>query len=258
MALTPFEVRPPWREMVCIVIDVICASSTIVTLLDKGCPRVFTVRAVAEARALAQERGFLIGGERNGLVLPGFDFDNSPFKLQEMDVQGRDAVLTTTNGTRVIKRVETSRAVLIGSFLNAAACCHSALNLACQYSTGIGLACAGTKGRFALDDALCAGCLIETLLQIGKQGNQSLTLSDSAKAAKSLFRAYPDIGSGFLESSSGRRLVEIQRTEDIVSCSMVNVSEIVPILIKSDPYRFEDLSKKSIKRRIDLWPENQA
>lgn len=237
VALTPSEVQPQWMEMVCIVVDVICASSTIVTLIDKGCPRVYAVPAVAEARALARDGNHLIGGERDGLALPGFDFDNSPVLLQEMDVEGRSAVLTTTNGTQVIKRVESSRAVLIGSFLNASACCLGALNLADKYNSGIGVVCAGYNGRFALDDALGAGYLVDTLLHI----RQNVELSDSAITARKLYETYPCIRSGFIQSSSGRRLIEIQREEDIASCSMLNVSKKVPILIECKPPQFENM-----------------
>ncbi|APC08152.1 2-phosphosulfolactate phosphatase [Neomoorella thermoacetica] len=242
VALAPSEVRPTWRELVCIVVDVIRASSTIVTLLDKGCRRVYTVRAVAEARALAREKGWLIGGERNGLTLKGFDFGNSPFELQGVNLHGKKAVLTTTNGTKVIKKVAFSRAVLVGCFLNASACCRMALELTREHGTGIGIVCAGEKGKFVLDDACCAGYLVKTLLHTGKEMGLTLAVSDASRAAHRLFDSYPDIQSCFRESGSGRRLVDIEREEDIASCSRVDVSDAVPVLINSNPCEFTPLN----------------
>lgn len=242
VALAPSEVQHAWGELVCIVVDVLRASSTIVTLLDKGCRSVYTVRSVAEARALAREKGWLIGGERNGLTLRGFNFGNSPFELQEVNLRGKKAVLTTTNGTKVIKKVAFSRAVLVGCFLNASACCGSALELAREHGTGIGIVCAGEKGRFVLDDACCAGYLVKTLLRVGKEIGLNLAVSDAARAAHRLFESYPDIRSCFMESGSGRRLVEIEREEDIASCSRIDVSDAVPVLINSNPCEFTPLT----------------
>lgn len=242
VALAPSGVRPAWRELVCIVVDVLRASSTIVTLLDRGCRSVYTVRSVAEARSLAREKGWLIGGERNGLTLRGFDFGNSPLEVQGVNLRGKDAVLTTTNGTKAIKMVAFSRAVLVGCFLNAAACCRSALEAARQHGAGIGILCAGEKGRFVLDDACCAGYLVKILLHAGKEMGLNPAVSDAARAAERLFDSYPDIRSCFMESGSGRRLVEIDREEDINACSRVDVSGAVPVLINSNPCEFKRLT----------------
>lgn len=77
VALVPDEAQR-WRERVCIVVDVLRASSSIVTLFDRGCRTVIPVGSVAEARRLARQHGYMLVGERNGLAPPGFDFGNSP------------------------------------------------------------------------------------------------------------------------------------------------------------------------------------
>jgi 2-phosphosulfolactate phosphatase len=153
-------------------------------------------------------------------------------------VQGKKTVMTTTNGTRAINKVVLSRNVLIGCFLNAEACCQSALDLAHKHNTGIGIVCAGTKGKFALDDALGAGYLIKTLLRIG---NQDIIVSDAAIAAKRLYEVYPNIEKGFMDSTSGKRLVEINHEQDLTCCSMVNIFHVVPILVKDTPCYFKRL-----------------
>lgn len=242
VALNPSDLGPDWAHMICVVVDVLRASSTIVTLLNKGCPSVYTVSAIAAARALALEKDLLLGGERDGLTVPGFDFGNSPFELQDLNVREQSAVLTTTNGTRVIQKAAISRAVLIGCYLNARACCQRALKLAREYKAGVGIICAGERGKFVLDDALCAGYLVDTLLQIAGSPEPAFTLSDAAHAARKLCEVYPDILSGFRESKSGLRLLEINREEDLVSCGMVNISEAAPALINSNPCLFQCLT----------------
>jgi len=240
VALTPQEVRADWEEKVCIVVDVLRASSTIVMLLAKGCRRVYTVRAVTEARRLARSQGFLIAGERGGLTLSGFDFGNSPCEVEAIDVAGKEVVLTTTNGTRVVQKVAGARAVLAGCFLNAKSCCESALALASQYRSSIGIVCAGEKSRFVLDDALCAGFLVSTILEL-RNFDIPVVISDAARATLQLFNSYPDIVSGFKDSSSGKRLMEIGRLDDLVYCSRVNVTDCVPILVKNSCCWFEKL-----------------
>jgi 2-phosphosulfolactate phosphatase len=240
VALTPQEVRAAWKDKVCIVVDVLRASSTIVMLLAKGCRRVYTVSGVAAARRLARRQGFLLAGERGGVTLPGFDLGNSPSEVEALDVAGKEVVLTTTNGTRVVQRVARARAVLAGCFLNAKSCCERALALASQYRSSIGIVCAGERGRFVLDDALCAGFLVSTILQLGNFDGP-VVISDAARATLQLFNSYPDIVSGFKDSSSGKRLMEIGRLDDLFYCSRVNVTDCVPILVENSWCWFEKL-----------------
>ncbi|MGB4504401.1 MAG: 2-phosphosulfolactate phosphatase [Syntrophaceticus sp.] len=237
-ALAPSDIHSSLLSKICIVVDVLRASSTIVTLLAKGCRKVYTVETICDARSLAQSQGLLLGGERNGLTVKGFDFGNSPFELEKFTPHGRNAVLTTTNGTKAVETVATAPAVLIGSFLNARACCQKALELANKHSTDIGIICAGEKGRFVLDDAYCAGYLVETLHLTITNNETKIRLSDAARAAQKLYQSYPDILSAFNESSSGQCLREIKCTEDLASCSRINTTEVVPLLIESSPCFF--------------------
>ena len=103
--LTPADVQSAELNNICIVVDVLRASSTIVTLLSKGCKRVYTVETISDARSLAQSKGLLLVGERNGIKVDGFDYGNSPFELEGFEPDGREAVLTTTNGTKAVQKV---------------------------------------------------------------------------------------------------------------------------------------------------------
>jgi len=243
--LTPADVQSANLNNICIVVDVLRASSTIVTLLSKGCKGVYTVETITDARCLAQLKGLLLVGERNGIKVDGFDYGNSPFELEEFEPDGRDAVLTTTNGTKAVQKVSAAPEVLIGCFLNARACCERALELSHKHDTDINIVCAGEKGRFVLDDAYCTGYLAEVLVEVAEFNGSKVKLSDAAKAAVKLYHSYPDIRSGFLDSYSGQRLMEINSAEDLAACSKIDITEVVPVLFEKSPCLFIDSERRS-------------
>jgi 2-phosphosulfolactate phosphatase len=232
VALVPQQVDD-WKHVVCIVVDVIRASTTLVTLFEHGMETVYVAAEVDEARRLARERNCLLMGERDGVALPGFDYGNSPVAVVDEDFCGQRAVLTTSNGTAALQRVAGARAVLVGALRNATACCEHALALAEEHETDIGIACAGKWRRFVLDDAICAGVLVETLVDLAGR----LTLTDAARAARRLPRAYPDIVTPFRASGSGRHLLRIEQDDDIAFCARQDVSRVVPALRQGDPLR---------------------
>jgi 2-phosphosulfolactate phosphatase len=232
VALVPQQ-ADDWKHVVCIVVDVIRASTTLVTLFEHGMETVYVAAEVDEARRLAREQDALLMGERGGVALPGFDYGNSPVAVVAKDFRGQRAVLTTSNGTAALKRVAGANAVLVGALRNATACCEHALALARKHETDIGIACAGKWRRFVLDDAICAGVLVETLVDLAGR----LTLTDAAQAARRLPRAYPDIVTPFRASGSGRHLLRIEQDDDIAFCARQNVSRVVPALQRGDPLR---------------------
>ena len=104
-----------------IVIDVLRASTTIVTALGNGASAIIPLATVEEARARqAQEPHLLLGGERNAHPLPGFDFGNSPLDYTPEKVQGREVILTTTNGTRALQGAHQAgaSAIIVGALTN--------------------------------------------------------------------------------------------------------------------------------------------
>jgi 2-phosphosulfolactate phosphatase len=240
VALVPGEARR-WRGTVCIVVDVLRASSSIVTLFDRGCRSVVPARSVAEARRLAREYGYVLAGERDGLAPPGFDFSNSPSELTRAELEGKTVVLTTSNGTAVLRRLTHAPAVLIGCLLNATACCQQALALAERYNANLGIVCAGQHGYFVLDDGVCVGFLVETVVRLLQSRGGECVLGDAAQAARQLWRSYPDLDTAFRESASGRRVLEIELEEDITFCTRPDVSRVVPILVRAAPPRIERL-----------------
>ncbi|MGE5483593.1 MAG: 2-phosphosulfolactate phosphatase [Ignavibacteriales bacterium] len=243
VALTPAEARTVVTgETVCIVVDVLRATSTIVALLERGCERVYPVAGIDEARQLARKNGFLLAGERDGLPLPDFDFGNSPCEIQHLDLRGKIVAITTTNGTQAIEHVRRAAAVVAGSLLDATAACAHAVSLCGEAGGSVVVVCAGEKGRFVLDDAVCSGFLVKKLAGVARGCGMVVVLSDSARATVRLHDSYPDVLEAFEDSASGKRLVEIDREDDLVFCSRTDVFETAPVLagdglVWFEPYR---------------------
>ncbi|MEX2102582.1 MAG: 2-phosphosulfolactate phosphatase, partial [Gaiellaceae bacterium] len=175
VAFTPAEtVRVPTA----IVVDVLRATSTIVQALDAGYRRVFCCAEVEEARALRESLdGAVLAGERLGEAIAGFDLGNSPREF--VRPLGEQLVLTTTNGTRaVVAAVGACDEVLIGSLLNIDAVAAGAAGLA----NDVTVVCAGVDGFFSLDDAYCAGRIVDAL------GGER---TDAAEAAARVARSFP-------------------------------------------------------------------
>lgn len=114
-----------------IVIDVIRATTTLAVVFDRRAARVLVAETVEQAREAAQKHpGSLLCGERNVQPLPGFDYGNSPVQFSQLDLTGRELILTTTNGTRAFYACPEGSTCLAGSFYNAEAVTARALALA--------------------------------------------------------------------------------------------------------------------------------
>ncbi|CAM4232458.1 2-phosphosulfolactate phosphatase [Paenibacillus tarimensis] len=206
-----------------IVIDVLRATSTIVTALAEGASGVLPVETVMEAKTLHRQ-GDLLGGERFCRKIAGFDLGNSPSDYQSGAIYGRRILLTTTNGTRAIHKAGRSDHVLAGSLLNAEACASAAALL----RRDIVMFCAGTHDEFAFEDGLCAGLLIDRLLKIAGEETET---DDLGLAMLGFYRSNEDsIAEALLRSASGKRLTKLGYAQDVTFCSQVNLFDAVPRL----------------------------
>ncbi|MFA5418726.1 MAG: 2-phosphosulfolactate phosphatase [Bacteroidales bacterium] len=137
-----------------VVIDVLRATSTMITALMHGAKQIFPVREIDQAFDLKQRlsgKEVLLCGERDAGIIPGFDLGNSPLEYTAERIRGKTLIFSTTNGTKAIESVRNARKVLLGSFLNA-----SAIAKQVQHEKEIVLLCSGTNGQFSMDDAFCA------------------------------------------------------------------------------------------------------
>ena len=146
-----------------IVIDVLRASSTIVTAMHRGCKCFVPIFSVEEARNKSArlndaDAEVLLCGERKGKKIKGFDLGNSPTEYTQETVKGKKIVFTTTNGVKTLEMVKAANQVIICSFLNLKAI----QNYCLSFNGDVLIVCSGKEGRFSLEDAVCAGMLIES------------------------------------------------------------------------------------------------
>ncbi|HUC90867.1 MAG TPA: 2-phosphosulfolactate phosphatase [Paenibacillus sp.] len=206
-----------------VVIDVLRATSTIVTALAEGASGILSVETVMEAKAM-HRTGDLLGGERFGRKIAGFDLGNSPEEYVSGCVYGRRVILTTTNGTRAIHKAARSDHVLAGSLLNAEACAEAAVVL----RRDIVLFCAGTHDEFALEDGLCAGLLLDRMTALS---GTPIEADDLGRAMLGFYRqSAADMYGTLLQSASGRRMSKLGFGKDVEFCAQVNRFDAVPRL----------------------------
>lgn len=150
------------RGGVAVILDVLRASTTIIHALAHGAECVVPTEEIDEAlavKATLPAGTVLLGGERDGLLIPGFDLDNNPFVYSEAVVRGKTIVFTTTNGTQALRRALTADRVLIGSFVNLSAVVYKLL----ADDRPMHIICAGTMGKITLEDVICAGAICNQL-----------------------------------------------------------------------------------------------
>ena len=196
-----------------IVVDVVRATSSIAQALASGYERVLCCAEIDEARALRQELGdeAVVGGERNAVVVEGFDVGASPREFAQPP-RARTLVLTTTNGTRtILAAAARCELVLIGSLLNLSALANEAR----RAGGDVAIVCSGFKGAFALDDAYCAGRIVEAL-----DGERS----DAAVAAAVLAARWPSPLDGLNARTYGPPGLEA----DVEFCAQVDLLQTVP------------------------------
>lgn len=227
VALAP---RDPAPADVAIVVDCIRATTTISHALATGYASVTCVGEVADAHA-ERAQGVLLGGERHGVLIEGFDLGNSPAEYAEQ--KGDRLVLTTTNGTRaILQSVDEATTVLVGALVNAQALVDAALVAAPADGT-IVVRCAGVRGEVALDDVYAAGVLMQRLAE-------SLTGSfatDGARTALATARAYPDALAALNDSQSARDLDGTGHEADIARCAQVDSLASAPRVTEAQPGR---------------------
>ena len=207
-------------DKIVVVVDILRATSTMTTAFAHGVRRIMPVAKVEDCRAL-QQKGYLVGGERDGRKVAGFDFGNSPFDYQQDRLRGQSIAMTTTNGTLAIERCKTADQLIIGSFLNLAAVADY---LRKQHEDVL-IVCAGWKGHFNLEDTLFAGALVEQL------SDKFSASGDAALGAQLLYQcAQPNLASFLAQSSHVQRLQKLGAQKDIDYCLQFDQYEVVPRL----------------------------
>jgi 2-phosphosulfolactate phosphatase len=217
---------------IAVVIDVLRASTTIVTALAHGADRVVPAAEIAEAEHVASRLvpPALRGGERGGVRIEGFDLGNSPREYAADRVAGRTIVITTTNGTAALAASQGAREILIGAIVNRAAVADAVRRLA-RHDDHVHLVCAGTDGRVSAEDLLAAGAILDAANVDGASDD----LDPAARAALAAFRrvaAGGDVPAAlvaeFRRSPGGANLVALGMEADLPAAAAIDTLALVP------------------------------
>lgn len=216
-----------------VVIDVLRATTTMLYALAAGAREVIPCLEVDQALRLAATLPAgqsLLGGERGGRRIEGFDLGNSPAEYTPERVAGKSLIVTTTNGTRALEMAKQARRVWIGGFVNAAA-----LVDAIAHEPRLHLLCAGTDDHVTAEDALLAGCLAARLAD----RDAALELSDQAQLAAGAYRALARDGAKYLPPAlvqalracrGGKNLLELGLQADIAAAAELDKFNLTPEL----------------------------
>ncbi|MCI0360903.1 MAG: 2-phosphosulfolactate phosphatase [Planctomycetaceae bacterium] len=215
-----------------VVIDVLRATTTIIHALAAGAASVAPCLELDEARRIAAGEppgSTVLGGERGGLPILGFDVGNSPREYTPQRVGGKLIVFTTTNGTRALLCCKAARRVLIGAFVNFSAVCR-----VLRDETEVSLLCAGTNGHVTREDTLFAGAVVDKLTS---SPAARWILNDQAEIATDAWRSRMkgSTGAGTLSqalraSCGGRNLIATGQEDDIELAAQIDKLDFVPEL----------------------------
>jgi len=207
-----------------VVIDVLRASSTIITALTNGAKEVVPVGTVEFAVKVSGGifgGQTLLGGERNTKKIEGFALGNSPSEYTKEIVSGKTIVFYSTNGSRAIVKAKYSANLFVCSFnnLNELAKHLKKLNV------DVIILCSGNNNLFNLEDSVCAGMLINELVTVDKK----IELTDSSIAAISLYKSFgKNIFKMLSEADHGRLLIDNGFKDDLIACAELNNTEVIP------------------------------
>ncbi len=209
------------EDSIVVVIDVLRATSSIVYGIDNGAAAIIPVANVEDCLNYS-DKGYLLAAERDGQVVEGYDFGNSPFSYTQEKVGGRTVVLTTTNGTKALHMArKRAHQVVMGSFLNL----HALCNWLKTQDKSVLLLCAGWKDKFNLEDTLFAGAVVAELRK------DFTHFDDSSVAAEDLYAlAKNDLRTYLHKSSHSHRLAELNIEEDVKFCLQLNLCQAIPVM----------------------------
>lgn len=211
-----------FTNKVVVVIDVLRATSTMITALSFGAKQIVPVIEIEAAKTFKQthqDKDLWLCGERSAGLIPGFDKGNSPFEYMDPTTQQKTLVVSTTNGTKAIQNGKDAKKLYLASFINANAIVNQVQN-----SEELLLYCAGTHGQFSMDDAFCSAYIVELL-------KHKYTL-DMCDLTQSLQWAWEQSKEDYVVKIKnclhGQLLIKKGFEKDIDYCLQQNITNVVP------------------------------
>ncbi|HUI10572.1 MAG TPA: 2-phosphosulfolactate phosphatase [Bacteroidota bacterium] len=215
------------RDRTVVAIDVLRASTTIVTALVNGAREIIPVATVESAVKISGNLFgdvILLGGERNGKMIEGFNLGNSPSEYTADRVRGKAIIFSSTNGSQALVRARYAKELYVCGFVNVGTVAEALASPGRDFT----IVCAGNNGMLSIEDSVCAGMLVA---RVSAAADAPPELADGALAARTLYRTF---GRGILKmmrsSDHGRHLQEIGFGDDLKTCAGVDTLGVLPQL----------------------------
>jgi 2-phosphosulfolactate phosphatase len=209
-------------EAITVIVDILRATSAIVTAFMNGAGRIIPVETLQQAEDY-KRKGYMVAAERDGLVQSFADFGNSPFNFTRERVAGKHIVYSTTNGTQAIHKASECFHVVIGAYLNFSSLCEWLI----RQKRDIIILCAAWKNKFNLEDTIFSGAMAERILM----DRHYHTICDSTLAAIDLhLLAKPDL-LGYIDKAAQRHRLRKNKLDDVIEyCHTYDLTTIIPVL----------------------------
>lgn len=228
--LVPDLIAPPrLAGGVAVILDILRASTTIVHALGAGAAFVRPFLEPGEALAAKAEWGVgdvLLGGERGGARIPGFDLGNSPREYRPEALQSRPVFFTTTNGTRALLASLEADRIFVGCFNNLSAL----VRVLVKDGRPVHLVCAGTRGEVSLEDTLGAGAVAAAL---GEPYGLEQPTNDATLMAVDAWRRAGPLPAELRRGVGGRDVIRLGLDADIDAAAAIDSRDVVPELDKA-------------------------
>lgn len=212
------------KDKIVVVIDMFRATSVIITAINNGCKKVIpylTVEETLEESKKYNKDEVILGGERRTVKIDKFDLSNSPLEYTKEIVKDKVVLMTTTNGTRALTKCLKGKKIIIAAMINAKAVAEKLLEL----NEDIIIVNAGTNGEFSMDDYICSGYIINTML---KEKN-NVEITDIAKTANMIYESNKGIIEYVKEARHFSVMKSLNLDNDIEYCIKKSIIDVVPI-----------------------------
>lgn len=205
---------------IAVIIDVLRATTVLITALKNGAQSVKAIGAIEDALAYKENHPeVLLGGERNAAKIPGFQLGNSPLEMTEKAISGKELVICTTNGSQSVGKASQAPIMIAASLVNA----QAVTNFLLSEKLPITIICSGTNGNYSSDDYWASGLLVSRLIE-----QQNFYLTDGAQMALSFYQHQKDPFLALKDCFHLNWLIQHNYQDDVDFCLQLDIFNIVP------------------------------
>lgn len=216
------------EDKIVIVLDILFATTSIVTAFNSGCLHVIPAPNSATAVNFSKYlefKDYILSGELNADTLDGFT-SPTPLALIEVGIKNNGLIYCTTNGTVALDSAKTAQKVYAGSLLNGKALVNYIINNHPSTST-ILIVCSGSNNQFNLEDFYGAGQLVN--LFKSKLKEKQISFTDAALAASDLYSSdTPE--SALKKSRVGQMMLNRNLEHEVIYAAQENITNVIPYL----------------------------